>query len=92
MKVQEGLKKMVMLWSKLCGRAIRGRHFFGFLAACKLLGALAFLGVFGTFLDHVALYCWAIYFAGAVYTLHAVQKNVAPAAVFLAALVVRWFC
>mmetsp|Transcript_26707 Transcript_26707/g.75456 ORF Transcript_26707/g.75456 Transcript_26707/m.75456 type:complete len:140 (-) Transcript_26707:87-506(-) len=89
---QAQLAGMVGLWSGLCGVPIPPPAFYGFLATCKISGALAFLGVLGPRLDRAARHCWLIYMLGAAYTLYGQGESVMPVVPFLAALALRWWC
>merc|ERR1711972_950362 len=89
MGVEKKVVGMVKLWSSVCGSPISPKAFFGFLASCKISGALAFLGLFGPTLDRAAVPCWAIYFCGAIYNQIKLGEPVAPATFFLLLLPVR---
>eukprot|EP00747_Dinoflagellata_sp_TGD_P169811 gnl/TRDRNA2_/TRDRNA2_199769_c0_seq1.p1 gnl/TRDRNA2_/TRDRNA2_199769_c0~~gnl/TRDRNA2_/TRDRNA2_199769_c0_seq1.p1 ORF type:complete len:137 (+),score=6.11 gnl/TRDRNA2_/TRDRNA2_199769_c0_seq1:92-502(+) len=85
------VERLTEVWSAIAGVEIPPRVFCGFLAACKLLGSLAFLGYFGPELDRLAIYCWEIYFCGASFTLLATQESAAPTLLFHTALFLRWY-
>mmetsp|Transcript_1640 Transcript_1640/g.3181 ORF Transcript_1640/g.3181 Transcript_1640/m.3181 type:complete len:149 (-) Transcript_1640:72-518(-) len=86
------LAQQIKVWETIIGRPIGMDVFMAFLAACKILGALAFMGLFGRTLDRLALPCWTIYFCGATYTCYAVGEPVGPCLIFLVALLVRSVC
>mmetsp|Transcript_22654 Transcript_22654/g.40964 ORF Transcript_22654/g.40964 Transcript_22654/m.40964 type:complete len:165 (+) Transcript_22654:18-512(+) len=81
------------VWETVIGRPIELELFMAFVASCKILGALAFMGVFGQTLDRLALPCWTIFFCGATYTCYEIDPGrlVGPL-IFLVALLVRSVC